>query len=122
MFLKYWFEMLGAKIGSSVLLNTVDITEPYLVSVGHGTVIAEGLLIQSHEVKNGILNFYPIRIGQNSSVGPYAVIQKESIVGDGAEVLALQMSQRKTISKTAEKVSDFNTSEFLSMFYLAITL
>lgn len=116
-FLKYWFEMLGAKIGSSVLLDTVDITDPYLVSIGDGAVIAEGALIQSHEVKNGILNFYPIRIGKSSSVGPYAVIQKASIVGDGAEVSALQMSGGKTISKTADagnaqKVSDFNTTEF----------
>ncbi|CAL5423922.1 unnamed protein product [Camellia sinensis] len=101
-FLKYWFEMLGAKIGSFVLLDTVDITDPYMVSIGDGAVIAEGALIQSHEVKNGILNFYPTRIGQNSSVGPYAMIQKASIVGDGAEVLALQMSAGKTMSKTVK--------------------
>ncbi|KAL6966383.1 hypothetical protein U1Q18_032164 [Sarracenia purpurea var. burkii] len=101
-FLKYWFEMFGAKIGSSVLLDTIDITDPYLVSIGDGAVIAEGALIQSHEVKNGILNFYPIRVGQKSSVGPYAVIQKLSTVGDGVEVSALQMSGGKTMSKIAK--------------------
>ncbi|KAJ0083836.1 hypothetical protein Patl1_29820 [Pistacia atlantica] len=92
-FLNYWFEMLGAKIGSSVLLDTVDITDPSLVSIGDGAVIAEGALVQSHEVKNGVLSFLPIRIGRNSSVGPYAVIQKGSIIGEEAELAPLQKSE-----------------------------
>ncbi|XP_057452599.1 uncharacterized protein LOC130744429 [Lotus japonicus] len=89
-FLKYWFEMLGARIGSSVLLDTVDITDPSLVSIGDEVVIAEGALVQSHEVKNGLLSFLPIRIGKNSSIGPYAVIQKGSVIREGAEVQPLQ--------------------------------
>ncbi|KAK7312416.1 hypothetical protein VNO77_36258 [Canavalia gladiata] len=89
-FLKYWFEMLGARIGSSVLLDTVDFTDPSLVSIGDEAVIAEGVLVQSHEVKNGILSFHPIRIGKCSSIGPYAVIQKGSVIGEGATVQALQ--------------------------------
>ncbi|KAJ1377059.1 Trimeric LpxA-like superfamily [Sesbania bispinosa] len=89
-FLKYWFEMLGARIGSSVLLDTVDITDPSLVSIGDEVVIAEGVLVQSHEVKNGLLSFLPIRISRNSSIGPYAVIQKGSVIKEGAEVQPLQ--------------------------------
>jgi acyl-CoA synthetase (AMP-forming)/AMP-acid ligase II/acyl carrier protein len=92
-FLNYWFEMLGAKIGSSVLLDTVDITDPSLVSIGDGAVIAEGALLQSHEVKNGILSFQAIRIGRNSSVGPYAVIQKGSTLGEEADVQPLQKTE-----------------------------
>ena len=89
-FLKYWFEMLGARIGSSVLLDTIDITDPSLVSIGDRVVIAEGALVQSHEVKNGVLSFSTIRIGRDSSVGPYAVIQKGSVLGEEAEVPPLQ--------------------------------
>ncbi|KAK2992137.1 hypothetical protein RJ640_026769 [Escallonia rubra] len=92
-FLKYWFEMFGARIGSSVLLDTVDITDPSLVSIGDGAVIAEGALVQSHEVKNGILSFLPVRIGRNAAVGPYAVIQKGSVIGEEAEVAALQKTE-----------------------------
>ncbi|KAK1588428.1 hypothetical protein Q3G72_023158 [Acer saccharum] len=92
-FLNCWFEMLGARIGSSVLLDTVDITDPSLVSIGDGAVIAEGALVQSHEVKNGVLSFLPIRIGRDSSIGPYAVIQKGSIVGDEADVAPLQKTE-----------------------------
>ncbi|XP_047319723.1 uncharacterized protein LOC124923793 [Impatiens glandulifera] len=101
-FLKYWFEMLGANIGSSVLLDTVDITDPSLVSIGDGAVIAEGALIQGHQVKNGVLSFHPIRIGQNSSVGPYAVIRQGSIVGDRAEVLPLQTMSSPVVPNIVE--------------------
>ncbi|AES67729.2 AMP-binding enzyme [Medicago truncatula] len=89
-FLNYWFEILGARIGSSVLIDTVDITDPSLVSIGDEAVISEGVLVQSHEVKNGILSLHPIRIGRNSSIGPYAVIQKGSIIKEGAEIQPLQ--------------------------------
>jgi len=89
-FLKYWFEMLGARIGSLVLLDTVDITDPSLVSIGDEVAIAEGVLVQSHEVKNGILSLLPIRIGKNSSIGPYSTIQKGSVIKEGSEVEPLQ--------------------------------
>nr|XP_011461912.1 PREDICTED: uncharacterized protein LOC105350727 [Fragaria vesca subsp. vesca] len=98
-FLKYWFEMLGARIGSSVLLDTVDITDPSLISIGDGAVIAEGALIQGHEVKNGVLSFLPIRIGQNSSVGPYAVVQKGTILAEDSELMALQKGGGKSVIK-----------------------
>lgn len=102
-FLNYWFELLGAKIGSSVLLDTVDITDPSLVSIGDGAVIAEGALIQSHEVKNGILSFLPVRIGRNSFVGPYAVVQRGSVLGEGDAVPALQKSEGgKQVFKTGK--------------------
>ncbi|KAA8549564.1 hypothetical protein F0562_001418 [Nyssa sinensis] len=121
-FLKYWFEMLGARIGSSVLLDTIDMTDPSLVSIGDGAVIAEGALIQSHEVKNGVLSFCPARIGQNSSIGPYAVIQKGSVVGDGAEVQALQISKGgkivSTIAKTdnIQKIANGQHHQFRVLF------
>ncbi|KAI7736757.1 hypothetical protein M8C21_012632 [Ambrosia artemisiifolia] len=92
-FLKYWFELFGARIGSSVLLDTVNITDPALVSIGDQAVIAEGALIQGHEVRNGVLSFLPIRIGQGSEIGPYAVIQKGSVLGEEAKVGTLQKTE-----------------------------
>ncbi|KAI4340550.1 hypothetical protein MLD38_025375 [Melastoma candidum] len=104
-FLKYWFEMLGARIGSSVVLDTIDITDPSLVSIGDETVIAEGALLQSHEVRNGVLRFQPIRIGRKCSIGPYAVIQKGSVVGDEAEVAPLQKSGGTSTVKRSSRNS-----------------
>ncbi|XP_047324436.1 uncharacterized protein LOC124927969 [Impatiens glandulifera] len=119
-FLKYWFEILGARIGSSVLLDTVDITDPSLVSIGDGAVIAEGVLVQSHEVRNGVLSFQPIRIGRNCSIGPYAVILKGSVLGEETEVPALQKTEaskpvRKPINKI-RKSSEMEKNAILDHF------
>ncbi|KAL4576881.1 hypothetical protein LXL04_012981 [Taraxacum kok-saghyz] len=117
-FLNYWFQLFGARIGSSVLLDTVDVTDPSLVFIGDEAVIAEAALIQGHEVKNGVLSFLPIRIGQRSEIGPYAVIQKGSIVGEEGKVGALQKtetgkpvfrsSRRKIVQKDAVKSEAIN--------------
>ncbi|XP_073155220.1 uncharacterized protein [Henckelia pumila] len=88
-FMNYWFRMLGAKVSSSALIDTTDITDPFLVSIGEAAILAEGALLQSHEVKNGMLSLNPIKIGSRSSVGPYACLQKGRVVEDGDEVPAL---------------------------------
>ncbi|KAL7595771.1 hypothetical protein Lser_V15G29164 [Lactuca serriola] len=114
-FCNLWFKILGAKIGSSVLLDTIDITDSYLVTIEDGAVIAEGTLIQSHEVKNGVLSLQPIRIGENSCVGPYAVIQKGSIIEDGIEIPTLETvkgSQREfKVSKIPKLEKGINLQE-----------
>jgi acyl carrier protein len=92
-FLNYWFRMQGARIGSSVVIDTVDITDPSLLVVADGAVIAEGVLIQGHEVCNDVLSFRRIRIGREASIGPYAVLQKGTIVDDGAVILPLQKTE-----------------------------
>lgn len=112
-FLNHWFEMLGARIGSSVMLDTTDITDPSLVLIGDGAVIAEGVLIQSHEVKDGILSFQPVKIGHNSSIGPYAVLQKGTVVEQEADVPPLHKTGKgKPIHKShkAHKVSPIWTT------------
>lgn len=112
-FINYWFEMLGENITSSPILDTVDITDPSLVSIGEQAVINEGVLLQSHEVKNGVLSFNPIRIGQKSSIGPYAVVQRGSIVEDGTHVLALNTSKTAVNVKatSTKKVSRIRNKE-----------
>ncbi|CAD6263388.1 unnamed protein product [Miscanthus lutarioriparius] len=93
-FLNYWFKMQGARIGSHVVIDTVDITDPSLLAVADGAVIAEGVLIQSHEVRNEVLSFRHIKIGQKASIGPYAVIQKGTVVHGGAVVPPLQKTEQ----------------------------
>lgn len=92
-FLNYWFKMQGARIGSSVVIDTVDITDPSLLVIADGAVIAEGVLIQGHEVRNEVLSFRHVRIGREASIGPYAVLQKGTVVDDGAVVPPLQKAE-----------------------------
>uniref|UniRef100_K4ASN0 Carrier domain-containing protein n=2 Tax=Solanum lycopersicum TaxID=4081 RepID=K4ASN0_SOLLC len=110
-FLKYWFQVFGARIGPSVVLDTIDISDPALVSIGDGAVIAEGALIQGHEVKNGILSFHPVRIGKNCSVGPYAVLQKGSVLAEGTEVASLQKTSSSKSNSRKKVVEPANETE-----------
>ncbi|XP_051217809.1 uncharacterized protein [Lolium perenne] len=104
-FLNYWFKMQGARIGSSVVIDTVDITDPSLLVVADGTVIAEGVLIQGHEVCNEVLSFRRIRIGREASIGPYAVLQKGTIVDDGAVILPLQKTEPEKSTYQTKRTS-----------------
>ncbi|XP_015691720.2 uncharacterized protein LOC102705529 [Oryza brachyantha] len=92
-FLNYWFKMQGARIGSSVVIDTVDITDPSLLTVADGAVLAEGVLVQGHEVCSEVLSFRHIKIGREASIGPYAVLQKGTIVEDGLVVPPLQKTE-----------------------------
>lgn len=119
-FLNYWFKMLGARVGSSVLIDTIDITDPPLVSIGAGAVIAEGVLIQSHEVRNGVLSFQPIKVGRNSSIGPYAVIEKGSMVGDDTDILPLQKIEGGKPIFRSEKISKGQKVLYMHSFFLSL--
>ncbi|MDD0148522.1 hypothetical protein PSY31_22815, partial [Shigella flexneri] len=76
-------------------LDTIGITDPSLVSIDEDAVLAEGAMLQSHEVKNGILSFSLIRIDQRSSTGPYALLKRGTMIKDGDEVLALTSSKQR---------------------------
>ncbi|KAL6652550.1 hypothetical protein ACP70R_011475 [Stipagrostis hirtigluma subsp. patula] len=104
-FLNYWFQMQGARIGSSVVIDTVDITDPSLLTVADGAVIAEGALIQGHDVRNEVLSFRHVRIGQKASIGPYAVLQKGTIVHNGVVVPPLQKTEQGKSTYLANQTS-----------------
>ncbi|KAK6138364.1 hypothetical protein DH2020_027893 [Rehmannia glutinosa] len=112
-FLNYWFRMLGAKISSSALIDTIDITDPFLVSIGEDAVLAEGALLQSHEMKNGVLSFCPIRVGPRSSVGPYALLQRGTVVEDGDEVHALTSGGEGKTEATTSDVDNFQKGKMV---------
>ncbi|WVZ86080.1 hypothetical protein U9M48_032921 [Paspalum notatum var. saurae] len=104
-FLNYWLKMQGARIGSSVVIDTVDITDPSLLAIADGAVIAEGVLIQGHEVRNEVLSFRNIKIGQKASIGPYVMLQKGTIVRNGVVVPPLQKTEQGKSSYLASGTS-----------------
>ncbi|KAF8653877.1 hypothetical protein HU200_062011 [Digitaria exilis] len=110
-FLNYWFKMQGARIGSSVVIDTVDITDPSLLAVADGAVIAEGVLILGHEVRNEVLSFRHVKIGQKASIGPYAVLQKGTIVHNGVVVPPLHNTEQGKSAYIANKTSTYMKEE-----------
>ncbi|KAG6557173.1 hypothetical protein Mapa_001100 [Marchantia paleacea] len=85
-FLSWWYRLLGAHIGEGVQLDSIDLTDPCLLYVGDGVVIGEGATVQCHEVRAGIVSFRAVKINHGAQVGPFAVIQRGTILEAGASV------------------------------------
>jgi hypothetical protein len=52
-----------------------------------------------------VLSFRRIRIGREASIGPYAVLQKGTIVDDGAVILPLQKTEPEKSTYQTKRTS-----------------
>ncbi|KAG6555213.1 hypothetical protein Mapa_003253 [Marchantia paleacea] len=87
--LGFWYRLLGADIEDGVYLDTTDITDPWLVSIGRDSCIGEGATIQCHEVNAGVVRFQSVSVGKACAVGPYSILQRGSTLEAGSSVGAL---------------------------------
>ncbi|KAH9324360.1 hypothetical protein KI387_004538 [Taxus chinensis] len=84
---------MGANIGKDVVLDSIDITDPSLVSIADEAVVSEGATLESHQVKNGMLVLGPVRIGSRASIGPFAFLQMGTVLASEAVVPALHRTE-----------------------------
>ena len=81
-FLKPLIEMLfGARIGRDVALGGV-IDDPFMVSVGDGTVLGNASLVSGNYINNGALVCGPVNIGCRVTVGANSVIFPNTDIGN----------------------------------------
>ncbi len=86
-FLKPVVEALfGARIGSDVALGGV-IDDPYMVSVGDGSVLGNGSLVTGNYLNGGKLVCGGITIGKGVTVGANCVVFPDTEIGDGATLV-----------------------------------
>lgn len=108
-FITWWYRLLGADIGKNVVLDSIDITDPCLVSIADESVVSEGVTLQGHQVKNGMLVLGSVRIGSHSSVGPFAFLQIGTVLASESVFPALHRTEmgqyfRNTTSHSKLKV------------------
>jgi serine acetyltransferase len=81
-FLKPLIEMLfGARIGRDVALGGI-IDDPFMVSVGAGSVLGNASLVSGNYINDGALICGPVNIGKRVTVGANSVIFPNSDIGD----------------------------------------
>jgi serine acetyltransferase len=80
-------KLYGANIGKDVALGGV-IDDPYLVSVGDGTVLGHASLVSANYISGGKLICGPVKIGTNVTLGANAVVFPGVEIGDNATVMA----------------------------------
>jgi acetyltransferase-like isoleucine patch superfamily enzyme len=81
-----YFRIAGCRIGKGVWLTTASLLDPYLISIGDGTVIGGDAILTAHLFGNGELFLAPIRIGRDCQIGAHALLCPGVTVGDGATV------------------------------------
>ncbi|KAL2641753.1 hypothetical protein R1flu_009340 [Riccia fluitans] len=134
-FLTFWYRLLGAEIEDGVHLDTTDITDPWLMSIGKDSVVAEGVTIQSHQVNAGVVRFGGIRVGSFCSVGPYSILQNGCVLERGSSVPVLgkveigeYVESKQTMTKMSSKGSIFTFThtieialkQLFGLFFLAL--
>ena len=71
----------GTKIGRRVFLNTTDITEPDLVTIGDEAMLNEDCGPQTHLFEDRVMKTGPVSIGARTSIGTRSIILYDSEIG-----------------------------------------
>ena len=79
--------LFGAKVGADVAFGGI-IDDPYLVTVGAGTVLGNASLVTANYLSGGKLVCQPVVIGAGVTIGANAIIMPGVTVGDGAMVMS----------------------------------
>jgi non-ribosomal peptide synthetase-like protein len=83
--------MLGVKIGKRVWMNTLDITEYDMVTIGDDTAFNDDCGPQTHLFEDRVMKVGKVKIGSRSSIGARSIILYDSEVGDDTRLNALSL-------------------------------
>lgn len=81
-----YLRALGARIGRDVMIDTVNIGAPELLTVEDGAGIGTFVTIENARVEAGELVVGPVRLKRESTVESYAVLENDTEVGDHAQL------------------------------------
>jgi non-ribosomal peptide synthetase-like protein len=90
-FLNLYLRLLGAKIGRRVYMDTSDITEFDVVSVGDDAALNEGCGLQTHLFEDRVMKISTVEIGAGCSIGASAVVLYDSVMEPGSSLDDLSM-------------------------------
>ena len=78
---------MGMKIGKGVVINSTNISDPCLITLGDYVTIGGSATIFAHYGQKGYLIVSPVTIGAKSTIGLKASIMGGAKVGEKATVL-----------------------------------
>ncbi|MGY0035259.1 phosphopantetheine-binding protein [Pedobacter sp. NJ-S-72] len=95
-FLKWYFSLMGAKIGKRVFLGSDRIRVFDLVSIGDGASISKESNLLGYKIEDGALVIGSLIIGENCFVGTRAVISCGAVRENGSAIGELSQLQPDT--------------------------
>lgn len=101
-FLPMFLSLFGVKFGKRVWLNTTDITEHDMVSIGDDSALNEDCGPQTHLFEDRVMKVGTVKIGARCSIGARSIILYDSEIGDDVklEPLSLVMKGEKLANGT----------------------
>lgn len=86
-----YLRMNGARIGHSVYVNTLSISDHNLLEFGDRVVIGESVHLSGHTVENGVVKTAAVRLGSDATVGLGSIVGIGVEVGEGSQIGALSI-------------------------------
>ncbi|WP_300597590.1 Pls/PosA family non-ribosomal peptide synthetase [Niabella sp.] len=91
MWLPLLLRLLGVKTGKKVWLNTTDITEFDMVTIGDEAMLNEDCGPQTHLFEDRIMKVGTVNIGSRSTIGTRSIVLYDSVVGSHVTVDSLSL-------------------------------
>lgn len=83
--MRLFYQGLGATMGTNSFSVGIML-DPQFVEIGSNSIIGNGALLIPHIIEGKRLAHYPVRIGNNVTVGAHSVVLAGVEIGDGAIV------------------------------------
>ncbi|HQE39136.1 MAG TPA: amino acid adenylation domain-containing protein [Zoogloea sp.] len=77
-----YLRAMGARIGDEVVIGSITIRQPHLLSIGDGTSIGSNVNLENVRVERGELVVGRIDIGPECHVGSYAVMEGDTAIAE----------------------------------------
>ena len=89
-----WLRMMGAKVGKSAEISTVNQISPDLLNIGNGSFLADSVSIGGPIVRNGIMYNRKTTVGNFTFIGNSAILACGDKVGDNSLIGVLSVPPR----------------------------
>lgn len=84
--LSAYLRMMGAKVGSDVWCETLNLTEFDVVELGEGSVINRHAVVETHLFHDRLMRIGPATVAAGATLGPAAATLPDTTIGTGSTV------------------------------------
>ena len=86
-----YFRIMGCKIGKKVFMETTEITEFDLVTIGNESALNFGCTIQTHLFEDRVMKMSTVNIGKACTVGSLSVVLYDTKMHDNSQLQGLSL-------------------------------
>ncbi|MCC4908870.1 Pls/PosA family non-ribosomal peptide synthetase [Microbacterium sp. cx-59] len=84
--LAVWLRAMGARVGRGVWCDSYWLPEPDLVTLGDGSTVNRGCVVQTHLFHDRIMSMDVVELEPGATLGPHSVVLPAAVIGADATV------------------------------------